>query len=661
MKKGAPLVGLAPDIPLTRRVQLAVLAHIRHTHTRYDKLLKETTYVNARRAVQSLCLDVLVKWRGDEENGRDQLDEILREVIVISDSEGEDSDDDEDSETDSSDVESTDATGEPSRSQVSLERRRMPISHHLHAQLEPADGVRYSPAPTPYVQWYDGEYVRPTQPVYLSSYGDGSAGSKRARRGFKRYQAALTRRWDEARDRVRLQGDQPLVESVSAAEPQPPIYHVAYDDPMQQEQMPIPPPFYTGSGHDTLHRRGPHSGNAQSLDLSGRSRVATVPYTASPRSLSDDFSRGNSPYADPHHRLPSHRVIVRADEARDLLVPSVEPLSPSVPDHQPPSLGPVFVRPVTPRYTSQALAVARQEVSGYDPGHVSAPHSPSWAGNLQGPYRGRQDENEGPRYRGSPFAEPGQYRQQPRGEQDRLAAQHVGEPVNAVHARIVREEGLRAEYPIAPAQRMADAPPSRLPAQAYSSHGAEIPLRDTHNVTVIYEERSRPLPQMEIAYPVNDHPRTTFPGQQMPQMVQVGDARYPQAVGERQAAPIRQYGSSGLRDELPYRDYQAPHDARAFHPAQRLERSEGYGHQALYGHAVETQPREYHPSPPGYPAPHSDQHGYHQEAAPVFVRPVERHEQTHMAWDSGRSDPQNGARAMPGPHLPRQVHGAWPQ
>ncbi|KAK3372830.1 hypothetical protein B0T24DRAFT_526941 [Lasiosphaeria ovina] len=89
-----PPVGLAEGVPLTRRVHLAVCAHIRHTHTRYDELLKQTTWVNSRRAVEQLCLDFLLKWRGDEESGRDQLDEILREVIVISDSESDSDDDD---------------------------------------------------------------------------------------------------------------------------------------------------------------------------------------------------------------------------------------------------------------------------------------------------------------------------------------------------------------------------------------------------------------------------------------------------------------------------------------------------------------------------------------------------------------------------------------
>ena len=78
---------MVSELPLARRVQLAALAHIRHTHTRYDKLLRETTWANARKAVKQACLDVIVKWRGDEETGRDQLDEILREVIEISDSE----------------------------------------------------------------------------------------------------------------------------------------------------------------------------------------------------------------------------------------------------------------------------------------------------------------------------------------------------------------------------------------------------------------------------------------------------------------------------------------------------------------------------------------------------------------------------------------------
>lgn len=83
---------MAKDLTLARRVQLAALAYIRHTKTRYDALLKETDWANARKAVEKPCLDIIVKWRGDEETGRDQLDEILREVIEISDSEDDSED-----------------------------------------------------------------------------------------------------------------------------------------------------------------------------------------------------------------------------------------------------------------------------------------------------------------------------------------------------------------------------------------------------------------------------------------------------------------------------------------------------------------------------------------------------------------------------------------
>lgn len=89
MFQGEPTVGTQSNIPLSRRVQLAVLAHIRHNHTRYDKLLRETSWINARKVVEPVCLDVILKWRGDEETGRDQMDEILREVVIISDSESD--------------------------------------------------------------------------------------------------------------------------------------------------------------------------------------------------------------------------------------------------------------------------------------------------------------------------------------------------------------------------------------------------------------------------------------------------------------------------------------------------------------------------------------------------------------------------------------------
>lgn len=125
MFHGEKTVGLQPGVPLSRRIQLAVLAHIRHTHTRYDQLLKETQWINARKVVEPVCLDILVKWRGDEETGRDQLDEILREVVVITDSENEDEDEGEYS----TDEDASDKEGEvtPESSPEVISQSKPPI------------------------------------------------------------------------------------------------------------------------------------------------------------------------------------------------------------------------------------------------------------------------------------------------------------------------------------------------------------------------------------------------------------------------------------------------------------------------------------------------------------------------------------------------------
>ena len=181
MFHGEPTVGLQSNIPLSRRVQLAVLAHIRHTHTRYDKLLKETSWMNARKAVEPVCLDVLVKWRGDEETGRDQMDEILREVVIITDSEDEDSSDDESSEE-----------GEVT-SGSSPEAPSLPISRDQQRSFE-STGHAKPLGP-------NGLY-----PVSVSSNPTASLPlresqklqkHKKAQRGFKRYQAA----WEDALNR----------------------------------------------------------------------------------------------------------------------------------------------------------------------------------------------------------------------------------------------------------------------------------------------------------------------------------------------------------------------------------------------------------------------------------------------------------------------------
>ncbi|KAI2631708.1 hypothetical protein GGS21DRAFT_157814 [Xylaria nigripes] len=171
-------VGMARELTLARRVQLAALAHIRHTHTRYDALLKESDWANARKAVEKPCLDIIVKWRGDEETGRDQLDEILREVIEISDTENDESEDES----------------------SSADNVRIPVSQAEQAAVSMPDRAVLQLSHAPNSQ--SGTNSRPSSPVIANSqrlsrqHGTTRAERRTARTArrtqlrFKRYAAA---------------------------------------------------------------------------------------------------------------------------------------------------------------------------------------------------------------------------------------------------------------------------------------------------------------------------------------------------------------------------------------------------------------------------------------------------------------------------------------
>ncbi|KAK6226268.1 hypothetical protein QIS74_02315 [Colletotrichum tabaci] len=206
--KGDLVVGLQQDLSLSRRVQLAVLAHIRHNHTRYDELLRETSWHNARRATEQLCLDILVKWRGDDENGRNQLDEILREVVVLSDdSDDEESGEEPDSESSEILIDRPHNTGRvsaPAASQnVASHRKRLSMAI----------------------------LSRPGSPVPHATPGTSKRIAKRARkranhreRNFSRYEAARDAAWDSAMRRQRApdcRSDQPGMADSSASHGRP--------------------------------------------------------------------------------------------------------------------------------------------------------------------------------------------------------------------------------------------------------------------------------------------------------------------------------------------------------------------------------------------------------------------------------------------------------
>lgn len=78
---------------MARKVQLAVVAHIRHQYTDYDKLLRRTTWGEARKQVEQPCLDQIVKWRGEGEEEVSELEDIFREVIVLDDDDDEEEED----------------------------------------------------------------------------------------------------------------------------------------------------------------------------------------------------------------------------------------------------------------------------------------------------------------------------------------------------------------------------------------------------------------------------------------------------------------------------------------------------------------------------------------------------------------------------------------
>lgn len=60
------MVGRAKDLTLPRRIQLAVLSHIRHVHTPYEQHLKVMQWGETRLIVEEHCIEKLKEWRGED-------------------------------------------------------------------------------------------------------------------------------------------------------------------------------------------------------------------------------------------------------------------------------------------------------------------------------------------------------------------------------------------------------------------------------------------------------------------------------------------------------------------------------------------------------------------------------------------------------------------
>lgn len=303
-KGGGETVGLAADLTLSRRVQLAVLAHIRHTHTTYDDLWRTHGWATARKAIEATCLDFIVKWRGDEETGRDQLDEILREVIVISDS--EDSDDDEEDDDDDDDDDSEDEDSETEDSDQT-ESGEVDVDRSSPRAREPYRPDPYRPV---YVSRGRGDQF---QPAHMPASSDAVFHRRSNPANFKRYEAAAQSRWEQAQERVRHQ-------------------YV----PLEMSTR-LPPSRGVGIHLDLQPLQAYNVHNKPPLPQAREYRQ---------QSQQQGLQRVGMPLNGPHRPVdPSAQLspVARGLELKDYLVPSIEPKSPENPN------GPIFVRALPPR------------------------------------------------------------------------------------------------------------------------------------------------------------------------------------------------------------------------------------------------------------------------------------------------------------------------
>jgi hypothetical protein len=157
-EEGTKRVGNAKELPLARRVQLGVLAHIRHSYTDYDKLLKTVGWSEARSRVEPVSLAKLKEWRDETGEASDEMEETFREVIVL---------DDDDDEASSGD----DSGFTPDEREQSMEivssratARDLQPDHRTDYPRIDVHDMRRAPRRTIVAQ----RYAPPSQPVSLS-------------------------------------------------------------------------------------------------------------------------------------------------------------------------------------------------------------------------------------------------------------------------------------------------------------------------------------------------------------------------------------------------------------------------------------------------------------------------------------------------------------
>lgn len=282
-QKGKKKVGTAAELPLARRAQLAVVAHIRHIYTDYDRLLRVTSFQEARAIVEDPTLAKLVEWRGDDENGKVVLEDVFREVIVISDDEEESESEGRDSSIEI--VSSRTIVGE-------LQTKPVNYGHIASADQVPVQDQSDDEAPPPGFRFVPGA-PRRRKPHK----------QKIDRRGFSRYQA-----WDRAVDRFREAGPAPRVMSTHPSEPPYPGAHVVRR-PIEQPNY-----FHTNSIREALPstaRANPAGTSHNPIKLvadDGQNVSRRDPPDLIRMSDGTVFERANGPRRPEHRIIPSDRV-----------------------------------------------------------------------------------------------------------------------------------------------------------------------------------------------------------------------------------------------------------------------------------------------------------------------------------------------------------------
>ena len=182
---------------MPRRVQLAVVAHIRHVHTQYDSLLRTTTFHDARAKVEAACLRKLTEWRGDDENDKadaGEMEEILREVIVISDDEDESDEEMDDDDDDGPAGAKRNAERDSSVEFISSN----PVVQVLEFESTQASGSQGLDDDQPYILDDAAEGGR-RYAVHRIPSTDARKRPRLSRRGFHRYSAFERLQEDENR------------------------------------------------------------------------------------------------------------------------------------------------------------------------------------------------------------------------------------------------------------------------------------------------------------------------------------------------------------------------------------------------------------------------------------------------------------------------------